>query len=766
MSQWNGDRSSHDTGRFDQRGAVIRRVELPSPAFSIMSVPASRAPPGVNRAGRRLTFYRMAIGERLRRLEDPRLLRGEGRFVDDVRPEGCLHVAFVRSPFASGLVRSVKADFTAADLDGSCLPLEVHLKTPGVISPPRPVLALDRVRFAGEMVGAVVAADRYAAADAVEAADLEIDPQPSVVTFEQALAIGAPLVHEGVPGNVYFLGKRTYGDPASAFASADLVVEGEVVHPRVAAAPIEPRGVVAAPKGGGVTVWTSTQVPHLVADAIAECLHLDRAGVRVVATDVGGGFGVKAQVYPEEILLAWIARRVNAPVKWIETRSEHMHAASHARDQRVHFAAAVRKDGRVLALRATIHSSIGAYGIRPFGPLLDPLGTAGLIPGPYDLRDYEYETYAVATNKSPEGPYRGVGMVTAVLVHERLMELISTRLHVDPVEVRRLNFVRREQMPYRAITGHPYESGDYAAALEKADIARLREEAATARAAGRLAGVGVASYVEYTGGGSSTFSGRGMLDIPGSDTARAWLGGDGLVHVQTSSPAMGQGTHTTLAQVAAQALDMDPEKVVVEQTDTDVVGGGTGSFMSRGSVTAATAVFRAAGLLKELIAENGEADATVTYDPPQASHPYATHACLVEVDRETGAVDVLRYTVAEDCGVVINPTIVEGQVAGGVAQATGAALLEEIAYGDEGQLLTSTFVDYLVPSIGEAPEVEIKHLETPSTVHELGTKGVGEGGTIGGTAAIANAVADALGLADLKLPLTPDRLVALMHDHA
>src|SRR5437588_11563664 len=270
------------------------------------------------------------IGERLRRLEDPRLLRGEGRFVDDLRPEGCLHVAFGRSPFASGMIRGVRATFTATDLDGSCLPLEVHLTTPGVLSPARPVLARDRVRFAGEMVGAVVAADRYAAADAVDAAELEIDPLRPVLTFEDALAEGAPLVHEEVPGNVYFFGRRAYGDCAAAFARADAVIEGEVVHPRVAAAPIEARGVVATPDGAGVTLWTSTQVPHLVADAVAECLRLDRASVRVVATDVGGGFGAKAQVYPEEILLAWIARRVGAPVKWIETRSEHMHAASHA----------------------------------------------------------------------------------------------------------------------------------------------------------------------------------------------------------------------------------------------------------------------------------------------------------------------------------------------------------------------------------------------------------------------------------------------------
>jgi aerobic carbon-monoxide dehydrogenase large subunit len=420
------------------------------------------------------------IGRSLKRLEDPRLLRGEGQFIDDLQPEQCLYAGLLRSPVASGRLAGVDisaaveapgvvAVFTAADLRASCRPLSVHLTTPGAVSPERPILAADRVRFVGEMIAAVVAESRYAAADAVELISPDIEPLPAVVTFEDAIGENAPVVHEAVPENIYFLGQRSYGNVEQAFERADVVVEGEVTHPRVAAAPIECRGVVAGPDGeGGVVVRTSTQVPHIAAEAIAECLVVDRSKVRVVASDIGGAFGVKAQVYPEEILLAWIARRLNATVKWIETRSEHMHAASHARDQNVKFSAAVRKDGRVLGLRATVFSSIGAYGIRPFGPLLDPLGTAGLMTGPYDIRDYEYDTYAVATNKSPEGAYRGVGMVTAVLAHERLMDLIAAQLQLDPVEVRRVNFVRPEQMPYLSVTKHPYESGDYGAALDSA----------------------------------------------------------------------------------------------------------------------------------------------------------------------------------------------------------------------------------------------------------------------------------------------------------
>jgi carbon-monoxide dehydrogenase large subunit len=756
------------------------------------------------------------IGRSLKRLEDGRLLRGEGEFVDDLA--AVAHVAFVRSPIASGRIRALDAGaarggsgvlgvFTAFDIEGSCLPLTVHLTTPGAVSPARPILAIDRVRFAGEMIATVVAGTRYGAADAAELVRVEIDPLPAVITFEDALAEDAPLVHEAVPENVFYLGRRSYGDVDGAFERAEAIVEGEVTHPRVSPAPIECRGVVAVPDGeGAVAVWTSTQVPHLVAEAIAECLRIDRAKVRVVAADVGGAFGVKAQVYPEEILLAWIAIRLNIPVKWIESRSEHMQAASHARDQNVKFSAAVRKDGRILGLRATIFSSIGAYGIRPFGPLLDPLGTAGLMTGPYDIRNYQYDTYAVATNKCPEGPYRGVGMVTAVLAHERLMDLVAARLGLDPVEVRRANFVTRAQMPYVSVTGHPYESGDYAAALDAAlrafDYAGARAEQAKARSESRLLGIGIGSYIEYTGAGSSTFQRRGMTDIPGVDTARVWLAQDGRVHVQTTCPAVGQGSETTFAQVAAAGLGVAAESVVVERTDTAAVGRGTGSFMSRGSVTGATSTYRAAGLLREAILDaasyrldqpverlsidgsavlvEGEAsvltlaqlaqgdnaahelDVSVTYDAVQASHPYATHACMVEVDPDTGAVRILRYVVAEDCGVLINPTIVDGQVVGGIAQAVGAALMEEVAYGPDGELRSGTFLDYLIPSIGEMPFVDVQHLVTPSTVHELGTKGAGEGGTIGGTAAIANAVADALSLSDVTLPLTPDRIVGLI----
>lgn len=761
------------------------------------------------------------IGTSLPRLEDGPLLRGQARFIDDLKPEGHLHVAMLRSPMASGRIGGIDAAaarnapgvvavFTAADLQGTCDPMQVHLTTPGAIAPDRPIIAADRVRFVGEIVAVVVAGNRYQAEDALDLVQIDLVPLEPVITFDDAMADGAPLVHESVPGNRYFLGHRTMGEVAAAFAKADVVVEGEVVHPRVSAAPMEGRGVIATPDGlGGVVAWSSTQAPHLVAEAIAESLRLDEKQVRVIASDVGGGFGLKAHVYTEEILLTWISLQLKTTVKWIEDRSEHLQASNHARDQRVRFSAAVRNDGRVLGLRATVLSSIGAYGIRPHGPLLDPMTCAGLIPGPYDIRDYEYDSYAIATNKCPEGPYRGVGMVTAVLTHERLMDLIAVRLDIDPADVRRRNLITPAQMPYTAVTGHPYESGDFPAALEVAlsafDYELARGEQARARSDGRLVGIGLSSYVEFTGAGSSTFKARGMVGIPGTDTARVRVGEDGRVRVQTSCPAIGQGVQTTFAQVAAAELGVPVESVIVEQTDTAKVGRGTGSFMSRSSVTAATCTHRASKQLHAEIlgaaswrldqpvqrlsirgseilvdgeaagvtlaqlaavdpAENGgySLDVSVTYDPVQAAHPYATHACMVEIDPGTGSVEIRRYVVADDCGTVINPMIVDGQVVGGIAQGVGAALLEEVSYGADGQLLSGSFMDYLIPTASEVPTVEIRHLVTPSTVHELGTKGIGEGGTIGSTAAIANAIADALSVPDAELPFTPERVLSLI----
>ncbi len=763
------------------------------------------------------------IGHSVPRVEDTALLRGRAQFLDDLHPAGLLHVALVRSPLAHARIDGwdleaarqapgVVAIFSGPDLEGLAQAFRVHITTPGAIAPDRWLIARDRVRFVGEVLAAVVADSRYRAEDAADLVSIDMKQLPIVSTIDEAMADGAALVHDNIPDNLYFHGHQVLGDLDRAFAEADVIIESETVHPRVAPSPIECRGVLAAPDGGrGVVEWSSTQAPYLVADAIAECCDLDLSAVRVVAPDIGGGFGGKAHVYPEEVLLAWIAIRLNAPVKWVEDRWENLQAGNHARDQKVHVSAAVRSDGRVLGLRARIYSNLGAYGIRPHGPLLDPMTTASLITGPYDIRAYEYDTYAVASNRVPAGPYRGVGMVTAVLVHERLMDRIGARLNIDPAEVRRRNFVQADKMPYLSVTGHPYESGNYSETLEAAllmfDYTAARIEQQKGRDQGRLLGIGLGSYVEFTAAGSLTFAKRGMVGISGIDTAYVWLDPDGSIHVQSSCPAIGQGSQTTIGQVVAAGLGVDLGMVTVEQTDTSVVAVGTGSYQSRSSVSGATSAYRAAKRLREQIlqaasyrldepmerlglagnaitvdgrasdlaltdlagaepAVNGgyRLNVLLSYDPPQAAHPYATHVCLVEVDPGTGAVEILRYVVAEDCGNVINPMIVDGQVQGGVAQGIGAALFEEIRYGAEGQLISGSFMDYLLPTAAEIPDLKIKHLVTPATMHELGTKGVGEGGTIGSTAAVASAVADALRMsgASLALPLNPDFLLALI----
>jgi len=746
------------------------------------------------------------------------LLRGTAAFIGDLLTAEMLHVAFLRSPVAHARLTRLELDdarqaegvvavFGAPDVEAECQPFRVHLTAPGALAPQRCLLAQDKLRYVGEPVAAVVAQSRYVAEDAVERVQLDYEPLPAISDSEGALENDAALVHDAVPGNVYFRANREFGDVDAAFATAEAIVEETVMHPRVAAAPIECRGVVAVRTNeGGVKVWSSTQCPHLVAEAIAECCGLPESLVRVLTPDIGGGFGVKAHVYTEEVTVAWLALKLGRPVIWLEDRSEHLQAASHARDQRVSFRAAVGLDGSVLGLEVRILSDIGAYGIRPHGPLLDPMTTAGLIVGPYTIENYRYETIAVATNKSPEGPFRGVGMATAALTHERLMDLIAGKLGLDPAAVRRRNFIPAERMPYTTVTGHPYESGDHAAALEIAllgfDYAGALEQREVARATGRLVGIGIGSYVEFTGGGSKTFVGRGMVGIPGIDTARVWLDDAGTVRVQSSSPAIGQGSQTTLAQVVAAGVGVGVDQIVVEQTDTAAVSRGTGTFMSRSSVGTATAAYRAACLLRQSILDagslvlrqpveacslsgdavvcaaaseigirlaeltgkrsGGEAqqfDVEVTYDPPAAAHPLASHICLVEVDPETGGVEILRYVVGEDCGYQINPMIVEGQVHGGIAQGLAAVLSEEIIYSDEGQLLTGSFMDYLIPTAAEMPTIEVRHIETPTPVHDLGAKGIGEGGTIGATAAVANAVADAIGVRSIQLPLTPGRIL-------
>jgi aerobic carbon-monoxide dehydrogenase large subunit len=741
-------------------------------------------------------------------VEDRSLLTGRAGFLDDLSPHGVLHLAFARSELAHAEVRGV--DLTpAARAPGVSLafgPEELRdvgalvpeLTRPGAARVERPVLAGARARFVGEPIAGVVAATPYLAEDAAELVRIDFEPLPAVASIDDALDPRLPPLHGD--SNVIFAEQREQGDVDAAFADAAAVVERTFRNPRYSAAPMENRGVLAVPEDGGLVLWSGTQIPHILEQALADLLGI--AGrVRVRCPDIGGGFGQKAHVFPEEIAAAWAALRLGRPVKWVEDRRENLLSSSHAREQRVRARAAADASGRLLALEAEVHCDVGAYGIFPWGQVLESLGTPAILPGPYDLRNYRYTTHSLATNKAPQGAYRGVGLPVAAFVHERMMDLLAAELGMDRAEIRRLNYVPRESFPYTTATGLRYDSGDYRAALDAALEAigyeDFEQERAEAVAAGGLRlGLGIASYVEWTGTNSETYRSRGMTNVRGYDAGRVAVNEDGSISVWTSCPALGQGVGTTFAQIVAQHLGVPLDCVRTELVDTAYSPRGSGSFASRSAISAGGALISVSTQLRERIvdaaaraleanpadiaidgagrvgvrgspsasltlaeiaaaAEPGQLDIGEPYDPEETAYPYATHACVVEVDVDTGHVEILRYVVAEDCGPEINPIVVEGQVHGATAQGIGGALYESMRYGADGQAVTGSFMDYLVPTACELPALSVSHLETPAPDLRGGVKGVGEGGTLAPPGALANAVSDALGAEINELPIHP-----------
>jgi len=741
-------------------------------------------------------------------VEDRSLLTGRAGFLDDLSPHGVLHLAFARSELAHAEVRGVDLA-PAARAPGVSLafgPEELRdvgalvpeLARPGAARVERPVLAGARVRFVGEPIAGVVAATPYLAEDAAELVRIDFEPLPAVASIDDALNPRLPPLHGD--SNVIFVEQREQGDVDAAFADAVAVVERTFRNPRYSAAPMENRGVLAVPEDGGLVLWSGTQIPHILEQALADLLGL--AGrVRVRCPDIGGGFGQKAHVFPEEIAVAWAALRLGRPVKWVEDRRENLLSSSHAREQRVRARAAVDASGRLVALEAEVHCDVGAYGIFPWGQVLESLGTPAILPGPYDLRNYRYTTHSLATNKAPQGAYRGVGLPVAAFVHERMMDLLAAELGMDRAEIRRLNYVPRESFPYTTATGLRYDSGDYGAALDAAldaigyeDFEQERAEAAAA--GGRRLGLGIASYVEWTGTNSETYRSRGMTNVRGYDAGRVAVNEDGSISVWTSCPALGQGVGTTFAQIVAEHLGVPLDCVRTELVDTAYSPRGSGSFASRSAISAGGALISVSTQLRERIvdaaaraleanpadvaidgdgrvgvrgspsasltlaeiaaaAEPGQLDIGEPYDPEETAYPYATHACVVEVDVDTGHVEILRYVVAEDCGPEINPIVVEGQVHGATAQGIGGTLYESMRYGADGQAVTGSFMDYLVPTACELPTLSVSHLETPAPDLRGGVKGVGEGGTLAPPGALANAVSDALGAEINELPIHP-----------
>jgi len=744
------------------------------------------------------------IGEPLPRFEDAPLLSGSAPYVGDIRVQGCLDAVFVRSPFAHGIIRSVDAEearrlpgvvgaFAASDLPD--LPPTPAPPIPGLPDEmSRPALATDRVRFAGEAVAVIVAEDRAAAEDAAETVVIDMDPLPVVLDPTVAAADDSVRLFEGV-GNVALestVGEIVAGDLAAAAVVVDLTVRNG----RIAPASMEPRAVLALPEeDGSLTVWCSHQAPHRLRDALARAFGLDARKVRVIVPKVGGAFGAKSQTYPEYVVVAHLARMLGRPARWIEERRESFIAGAHGRGQNQRLRLGADAQGTLLALEVEIDADLGAY---PHIGALVPTFTAWVLSGPYRIPRIGIRVRGVVTNAPPTAPYRGAGRPEAAFLLERAMDELALRLRIDPADLRLRNFIPPEDFPYQSPTGARYDSGRYADALREAlrlaDYAAVRREQAHRRAQGdpALLGVGIASFVERTGGA-----------LRSTEYGSVEIGADGTIVARSGSSSHGQGHETSFAQVVASVLDVEPSAVRVVQGDTAEVREGTGTFASRsmqmggGALhVAATRVLEEARLraaeilevasedlayasgafavvgspsssvsLASIVERTGPLDAEELFEAPQA-FPFGSYVAVVEVDPETGEVRLRRVVAVDDSGVIVNPMIVHGQTVGSVAQGVGQALFEEMAFDEIGQPLAASFMDYLVPSATEVPEVVLGATITPNPNSPLGAKGAGEEGCIGTPPAVVNAVLDALAgydTTELEMPVTPEKVWRVLH---
>jgi carbon-monoxide dehydrogenase large subunit len=769
------------------------------------------------------------FGAPVLRREDRRLLTGRGRFASDVELPRMGHVAFVRSLHAHASLRDVDLAEAAAmpgvvavasGRDAAFARVRVRARSalPGYVETEQPVLAWPVVRHVGEAIAAVVAVDRYAAEDAAAAVAVEYAPRPAAVDLLAALTAGAPRVHEAAAGNRYLLRRFEHGDVERTLREAAVVVDRAFRTNRQCAAPMEARAGVADwnAADGKLTLWSGTQVPHLARHLVAELLELPENRVRVVAGDVGGGFGLKAVLYPEDIALCVLALTLGRPVKWVEQRREAMQASAHARDHHYAVRAGFDATGRLLGLDVRAACNAGAYSVFPWTAGIEALMAGGLLTGPYKLDTYRCEVVAVATHTTPAGPYRGVARPATTFVLERVLDLGARALGVDPVEIRRLNLVGPADLPYTSPTRLVHDSPSYPVCFEKAVAAigygAFRAEQARLRREGRHVGIGFAVYNELTGLGQAASAGPRMPFRTGHEGATVRMDPSGAVTVLAGVTSQGQGLETTVAQLVAAELAVPVESVRVVLGDTDATPFGLGAFASRQAVIGGGAAARAARAVRDkvlLIAAHAlEAavedldlagarvtvrgvpgrglalaevariahlethrlpadlepglDATRFYDPIRGTFAAGAQAAIVEVDAETGAVMIRRYVCVEDTGRVINPLIVEGQVQGAIAQGIGGALAEHLVYDEAGQLLTGSFMEYAIPTATAIPPLELEHVEEPAA-NLLGVRGVGEGGTLGPAAVLANAVADALGpfgVEPVELPLTAGRLWA------
>jgi carbon-monoxide dehydrogenase large subunit len=765
------------------------------------------------------------LGARLPRKEDARLMRGRTRFIADMGMPGLREIAFVRSPIAHGRIAGIRkpagaedAVFVRADL-GSVRAVRAALGIPGFKPSECPPLAEGKVRFVGEAVAMCVADTRAEAEDLAEQVELDLDELPALADVDVALAPGAARVHEAWEDNL-FLTNTIDGDIASVARSAPVVVKREFRLARQVMNPLEGKAVLAYwdDRADQLVVYTSTQVPHMIRWALAEHLGIEQGKVRVIAPDVGGGFGYKCVLHPEELCIAWLALTFRQPFRWTEDRREHLVGGANCREHRYEITAYADERGLLLGLDARITIDAGAYSVWPFTACLEGTMAAGHLPGPYVVPVYRAHTRSVATNKPAIIPYRGVARTGICFAMELTIDAIAREVGRDAWDVRRDNLVARAAMPFRNATGKVYDSGDYARsldmALEAIGVEAVRVRQARGEPDGRLIGIGTANYIEMTAHGTALFAALGLPFAPGFEQATVRFTPDGGLEIRVGVHSHGQGMETSLAQLAHEILGVDVAKISVLHGDTAFSPFSTGTYASRSITMAGGAVVRAcraliprlariaAHLLKiegepqwrhgRFVAPSGEIAvgdvARVFYLQPHklpagadstgleitegfkpkvdtGQYSYGTHAALVAVDPAMGKVDILDYVIVEDCGTLVNPLIVEGQAYGGAAQGIGTALLEEMQFDGNGQPLGSTLSDYLLPGAGEMPPIRILHLETPSPNTEFGIKGAGEGGAIPPPAAIFNAVNDALrplGVEVSETPLTPRRLITAL----
>jgi carbon-monoxide dehydrogenase large subunit len=768
------------------------------------------------------------VGARIRRREDPRLITGRATYTDDVKQVGTVYAAFVRSIHGHAKLNRVDvsaalrqpgvlAAYSGKDLrekHGVSASLPVAHKMPALLTPPHPILATDEVRFVGEPIAVVVATSPYAARDAVEHVDVLYGELPVVVDPLAAKA-GPPYVHADLGTNVAYTFPFKAGDPDKAFAEADEIVKVRIVNQRLAPVPIEPRSIVAGWDAGmgQLTLHVSTQIPHLLRTQLALLLGLPENRIRTIAPEVGGGFGAKLNVYAEDAVVCWLAMQLERPVKYVETRTECFEAMIHGRDQIDDVELAVKKDGTITGMRLHITANLGAYHqlLTPVIPTLTVL----MAPGCYRIPNVAAECVGVFTNTMSTDAYRGAGRPEATFLIERTVDLVAQRLGLDPAEVRRKNFIPDGAFPHTTSTGLVYDSGNYTAtmdkALQKIGYQALRKRQADLRKQGRYLGIGLSTYVEVCGMGPSA-----AMPAAGWDSATVRVEPTGSITVLTGVSPHGQGEETTFAQLVADELGVPIDQVTVVHGDTDKVQYGVGTFGSRGTAVGGAALKLAIETIQakavRIAAHQWEAnpddveyrngkigvkgdpsksmttaeagflafmgdklppglepglDATRRFEPPNFVFPFGTHVCVVEVERSTGKVTVEQYLAVDDCGRMLNPLIVEGQLHGGIAQGLAQALFEEVVYDASGRLLTGTLMDYAIPQADQVPHFDLDSTVTPTDVNPLGIKGIGEAGTIGSTPAVANAVIDALapfGVTHIDMPLRPEKLWAAMQN--